>query len=117
MVLSRSTLKSYLDRKAYTEATNYAHERLAEDAISDDNTTVISSAGNCTTILAHHLFYLTPSAEKETHNKDVSLLVDTIVQSMEYIMSQPKAVDETMAKKILTSTYQVSSYIGKLDCL
>ena len=119
MVLSVSKLVKYLDQKAYIEATNYANQQLAEDAISDDHA-ALKSAQKCINTLAHYLYNLTPSPEKEKHNGIVSLLVDTFVQSLNCLTSTLKAtelVTADFANKILLSTYHVSTHISKIKAL
>ena len=104
MVLSRSQLNDFLGRKELIEASDYVRQQLSEDAILENRTELTKSVKNAITVIRYHIFHFAKlhkeTTEKDIHNEDTCILVESFVNSLEFLVSLPNGVDETKVYQI-----------------
>ena len=104
MVLSRSQLNDFLGRKELIEASDYVRQQLSEDAVLENRTELTKSVKNAITVIRYHLFHFAKLHQETTandiHNEDTCILVESFVNSLEFLISLPNGVDETKVYQI-----------------
>ena len=104
MVLSRSQLNDFLGRKELIEASDYVRQQLSEDAVLENRTELTKSVKNAITVIRYHLFHFAKlhpeTTANDIHNEDTCILVESFVNSLEFLISLPIGVDETKVYQI-----------------
>ena len=104
MVLSRSKLNGFLGKKELIEASDYLRQQLSEDAILENRTELTKSVKNAVNVIRYHLFHFAKLHRETTanniHNEDTCILVESFVNSFEFLISLPNGVDETKVYQI-----------------
>ena len=104
MVLSRSKLNGFLGKKELIEASDYLRQQLSEDAILENRTELTKSVKNAVNVIRYHLFHFAKLHQETTanniHNEDTCILVESFVNSFEFLISLPNGVDETKVYQI-----------------
>ena len=104
MVLSRSKLNGFLGNNELIEASDYVRQQLSEDAILENRTELTKSVKNAVNVIRYHLFHFAKLHQETTanniHNEDTCILVESFVNSFEFLISLPNGVDETKVYQI-----------------
>ena len=104
MVLSRSQLNGFFGRKELIEASDYVRQQLSEDVILENRTELTKSVKNAITVIRYHLFHFAKLQQETTandiHNEDTCILVESFVNSLEFLISLPNRVEETRVYQI-----------------